>query len=224
MKSVVLLGKGELACRIGAWFLRSDEHELRCVVPSMPEPTWTQSLPEWCREHRVPLIESGDVRDIPGVNCDDWSVDILLSVFYSRIVPAWIFNKAAHPLNLHNAPLPRYRGVAPINWALKNGEREHGVTIHRLSSAVDAGPIVAQVKFSIFPDTDEVITVYRRALAFGYMLFEQTIAIIDDIQPIPQAEEHVLSYSRRDMDRLGDRRDFRRSLCVTSAANCRDRA
>ena len=50
MKQVVLLGKGELAIRCGAWFLASAEHQLTHVVPVMPEPGWTPSLADWARE------------------------------------------------------------------------------------------------------------------------------------------------------------------------------
>ena len=141
-KGVVLLGKGTLAIRIADWFRCSDEYELRCVVPVMPEPSWTESISQWCHDRDVPYVESGNYEDIPGVRSSSWTVPLVFSVFYSRIISPWFIQRAGRALNLHNAPLPRYRGCNPINWALKNGETTHGVTIHELTSCIDAGPIV----------------------------------------------------------------------------------
>ena len=217
-KSVVILGKGEQAIRIARWFQRSAAHELTCVVPVVPEPDWTDSLIGWCEEEGVPYVADGDFRDIPGADSDAWQVDLAFSVFYSKILPLRFIERAQRCLNLHNALLPKYRGVAPINWALKNNESMHGVTIHEIEPQVDAGPIVSQVCFSIYPDTDEVIDVYRRALAYGYLLFEQTMPILDKISPRRQNEAEATYYTRRDYDRLGDRRDFTREKLLEAAA------
>lgn len=210
-RGVILLGKGALACRIAEWFRDDPDHELRYVVPVVPEPTWTDSLITWCRHHDVPFVDSGHYDDIPCVDAANWRIDLFFSVFYDKILPGRLLSKARYKLNLHNGPLPRYRGIAPINWALKNNERTHGVTIHEMSTGIDAGRIVSQVLFDIFPKTDEVIDVYRRALAYGYTLFEQTLPMLDRIEPRPQDESAASYYSAKDRLRLGNRRDFTRS-------------
>ena len=119
VKQVVLLGKGDLAIRIAEWFHAHSDYELDCVVPVVPEPTWTNSITAWCKTHGVAVVESGRYQDIRRVRVDSWHTGLALSVFYDRILPAWFIAKCGRILNLHNAPLPRYRGVAPINWALK---------------------------------------------------------------------------------------------------------
>lgn len=210
-QSVILMGKGSQACRIGEWFLARPDYDLRLVVPVVPEPRWTDSLVAWCSEKGIPHVEGGNFADIPCVRADNWGVDLLFSVFYDRILPAWFLSKAARSLNLHNGPLPRYRGMAPINWALKNGEAMHGVTIHEMTPDIDAGPIVGQVRFSINPRVDEVVDVYRRALAFGYTLFEETMPVLDLIEPVPQCEGDAVYHSRQDLALLGDRSDFTRA-------------
>jgi len=214
-KSVVLLGKGDLCIRVGEWFLASDEHELRCVVPAIPEPTWTSSVVSWARARHVPIVEDGRTPSIPGVRGDSWRTDLAFSVFYDRIVQPWFIAKCGRILNLHNGPLPRYRGVSPINWALKNNEREHGVTIHEITPGIDDGPIVSQVRFSIYPDVDEVVDVYRRCLAFGLLLFEQTMPRLDRITARPQDESQAFYYNKDDSPRLGEREGFTRELSVT---------
>lgn len=211
-RNVILLGKGELACKIGGWFRQHPDYRLRFVVPVIPEPTWTESLTGWCRRQGVPFIDSGHFRDIPCVDAENFSADLLFSVFYEKILPSWILRKARRCLNLHNGPLPRYRGVRPINWALKNGETMHGVTIHEMTPEIDAGPIVAQILYSIYPESDEVIDVYRRALALGYTLFAQTMPILDRIQPRPQAEHGATYFARKDATVLAERSQFTREL------------
>lgn len=208
---VLLLDKGELAIQIGEWFLASPNHRLLAVVPSMPPPTWTASLPDWAQRRRVPLIESGRYEDLTELRDPDWKIDLAFSCFYSRIIRADFIRRCQRILNLHNAPLPRYRGVSPINWALKNEERNHGVTIHQITPGIDDGPIVNQVKFTIDPKVEEVIDVYRRCLKYGYTLFEDTLERLDHIVPVSQDESCALSYSRKDNDRLGDRRGFTRA-------------
>jgi hypothetical protein len=114
-------------------------------------------------------------------------------------------------LNLHNGPLPRYRGVSPINWALKNGETSHGVTIHEITEGIDDGPIVAQATYSIHPDIDEVVDVYHRALRFGQLLFEETMPRLDEIHARPQDHSAATYYSGKQNALLGDRRGFTRA-------------
>jgi methionyl-tRNA formyltransferase len=216
LQTVVVLGKGSLAIQVAAWFRESSEHELVTVVPVVPEPAWTQSLVEWAHAHDVPYVESGRVEDLAGVDGDDWTIDLAFSVFYDRIIREWFIAKCGRILNLHNGPLPRYRGVSPINWALKNGERTHGVTIHEISPGIDTGPIVAQLRYSIYPETDEVEDVYRRALAYGWTLFEQTMPLLDRIAAEPQDESQATYYAAAQNDDLGDRRGFTRALSARS--------
>ena len=177
MKSVLLLGKGDLAIRIGQWFKDSPCHDLQWVLPSVPEPSWTGSLGGWAECAGVAVVESGRIDDIPGIGQPGWQIDLAFSVFYSTIIKADFIARCGRILNLHNAPLPKYRGVSPINWALKNGETSHGVTIHEITPGIDDGPIVAQLYYSIYPEFDEVRDVYGRSQDFGWQLFQQTVPI-----------------------------------------------
>jgi methionyl-tRNA formyltransferase len=203
---VVVLGKGTLAIRVAGWFAESPDHDLRAVVPVVPEPTWTDSLQQWAQEAGVPTVESGNYRDL-----DVGPVDLAVSVFYDKILKADFIDACGRVLNIHNSPLPRYRGVSPINWALKNGERMHGVTIHEITPGIDDGPIVAQLQYSIYPEFDEVVDVYNRALEYGWTLFQQTIPNLDRIEAAPQDDAAASYYSTADNDALGERRGFTRA-------------
>src|SRR4029078_2750351 len=77
-----------------------------------------------------------------------------LSTFYSRrmLGPALLGVPSRGALNMHGSLLPRYRGRAPVNWAVLHGERETGATLHYMIEKADAGDIVAQQAVPILPD------------------------------------------------------------------------
>ena len=206
MKRTVLLGKGDLAIRVARWLLESDDHQLTCVVPVVPEPTWSGSLIDWTEGAKVPLCESGRFADVPA-----GEIDLAISVFYDRIIDGAFIRRCKQILNLHNGPLPRYRGVRPINWALKNGETMHGVTIHEITEGIDDGPIVAQLTYSIYPEFDEVKDVLDRATDYGWTLFRETMPLLDRIVATPQDESEASYYSLADNSKLGDRASFTRA-------------
>ena len=218
-QNVILLGKGTLAIRIADWFLTQPDYDLRLLVPVVPEPNWTDSLSSWADSHQVPVVRSGHYKDIPDVSGDTWHTDIALSVFYDKIIKEWFIRKCSRILNLHNSPLPRYRGVSPINWALKNGERLHGVTIHEITPGIDDGPICSQLLYSIYPEVDEVQDVYTRALEYGWTLFVQTMPLLQKITPTAQDPARATYYTTQQNAQLGDRRGFTRAESCASVGH-----
>jgi len=210
MKNVILLGKGAIGIKVADWLHNHPDFELKLIVPAVPEPAWTDSIIGWAEAHGVPHVPSGKFHDIPNVRDDDWQIDLAISIFYDRIIRAWFIDKCDRIVNLHNAALPKYRGVSPINWALKDGESMHGATIHNITPGVDDGPIVSQVKYSIYPEIDEVQDVYQRGLAFGFELVKATIPRLDEITPVEQDESQATFYHSRDNHLLGERRSFTR--------------
>jgi methionyl-tRNA formyltransferase len=210
MQSVIVLGKGDLAIRVAGWFLQSPDYKLQAVVPVIPEPSWAPSFQAWAGTKNLPIVGSGHFKDIEGVSNEDWKVDLAVSIFYDKIIKEWFIKKCKKILNLHNGPLPKYRGVSPINWALKNNEHEHGVTIHEITPGIDDGPVVAQVKYSIYPEFDEVIEVYNRAIEYGWTLFQQTMPLVGKVQPRQQVESQATYYSSAQNYLLNERRNFLR--------------
>ena len=79
--------------------------------------------------------------------------DFLFSFYYrSMLSPALLGEARMGALNMHGSLLPRYRGRAPVNWAVLSGERETGATLHYMAEKPDAGDIVAQMRVPILPD------------------------------------------------------------------------
>ena len=205
MKNVVLLGKGSLAIRIAKWFCKN--HNLVAVVPDIPEPEWTDSLLGWAKLNRIPYIESGNYFDID----DEIKIDLSISVFYGKIIKKSFIERCGNIINLHNSPLPFYRGVRPINWALKNKETEHGVTIHKIHEGVDDGDILGRVTYPVYPEIEEVEDVYKKALNYGWLLFQDVASKLDYAlcNATPQPKQFTY-YANKENHLLGDRSDFRR--------------
>lgn len=211
-KQVVLMGKGPNAIRAASLFIDHPDYDLFIVVPNQPHPTWEDSFEGWVIANKVPSVSSGHYKDIPKLQDKKWQPDLVVSINYNRIIKEWFIKRCKKIINMHNSPLPKYRGVSPINWALKNNESHHGVTIHEITTGIDDGPIISQVIFPIWSERDEVIDVYKRCVAFGWTLFEQTIHSLDQITPIPQDESRATYYSLKEDVLLGERSNFTRKL------------
>lgn len=200
MKNVIVLGKGSLAIKIANWFMHSKEWNLAEIVPVIPEPDWTDSFADWGYNNLIPVIDSGDYLDIVMDK-----IDLVFSVYYDKIIKQDFIDKCDLILNLHNAPLPKYRGVRPINWALKNGETSHGVTIHEITAGIDTGAIYTQATFKIDPVQDEVRDVYERCLNCGWYEFEWLMRNLSTVVPIKQDEEKATYYDADMIDVLWER-------------------
>lgn len=105
-----------------------------------------------------------------------------------RMLPEVVWNMPPMgTFNLHAALLPQYRGAAPINWAVINGDTETGITTFFLQHEIDTGDIIQQVRVPI-ADTDNVEIVYDKLMMLGgYLVLETVDAILaGTIKPIPQ--------------------------------------
>lgn len=103
---------------------------------------------------------------------------VIYSFYYRNLLPEAVLRLA--PLgayNVHGSMLPAYRGRAPVNWMLVNGEREAGVTLHHMVARADAGDIVAQRAVAI-DDADTALTLYRKLVPLGAALIREMHPLI----------------------------------------------
>ena len=119
--------------------------------------------------------------------------DLIVVAAYGRILPQEILS---YPrlgcINVHSSLLPKYRGAAPIHWAILNGEQETGVTIMHMALALDAGDIIAQRATPIDPD-ETVETLHDRLARLGAELLVETVEHLADgtATRTPQEESQV---------------------------------
>jgi methionyl-tRNA formyltransferase len=106
--------------------------------------------------------------------------DLVVVAAFGQILPQAVLDVAKlGNINVHSSLLPKYRGAAPINWAILNGEEETGVTIMKVVLALDAGDMISQVKTPIDPD-ETVETLHDRLAQLGAQLLGETIPHIAD--------------------------------------------
>ena len=119
--------------------------------------------------------------------------DLIVVAAYGRILPEDILTLPPFgSINVHSSVLPKYRGAAPINWAILDGQKETGVTIMYMTRDLDAGDIVCSKKTDIMPDEDAQELTHRLAL-LGADALEDAIEKIADGTAVRTPQDHSAS-------------------------------
>ena len=131
-----------------------------------------------------------------------YNADIFVVVAYGKIIPADIFElPLLKTINLHPSMLPKYRGAAPIPWAIINGEDETGVTVQLINERLDAGDIVQQ---EIIPLDNSITTgeLYERVLPLSADLLVRSIDLLASggFKPVIQDESEATYCKKIDRD------------------------
>ena len=127
--------------------------------------------------HGIPVFQPTKLRDGTALEqLEELAPELIVVAAYGRILPDDILNLPPMGcINVHSSLLPKYRGAAPINWAVINGETETGVTIMDMATELDAGDIIAQVSTPI--DSEETVeTLHDRLAQLGGELLVKTVA------------------------------------------------
>lgn len=129
------------------------------------------------QSHDIPVYQPTKLRDGTALALiQELAPELIVVAAYGRILPDDIL--AAPPvgcINVHSSLLPAYRGAAPINWAILNGEKETGVTIMHMAHDLDAGDIIAQTATPIGPD-ETAPELYDRLARLGAELLVKVVA------------------------------------------------
>ena len=153
---------------------------------------------QYALEHDLPLLQPEKLKDERFIEAlKDWQADLQIVVAF-RMLPEVVWNMPKYgTFNLHASLLPQYRGAAPINWAVMNGDTETGITTFFLKHEIDTGEVIQQVKVPI-ADTDDVGTVHDKLMLLGGKLVTETVdAIINGtVKSIPQEEMAVVGELR----------------------------
>jgi methionyl-tRNA formyltransferase len=119
-------------------------------------------------------------------------VDVLLNVHSLYIINHSVLDAPRlGAFNLHPGPLPRYAGLNPVSWAIFGGERTHGVTVHKMESTIDAGPIVYQSCFPIDPD--------ETALSLSFRCVREGVALMLRLLQVASSEPSDLPLLQQDI-------------------------
>jgi methionyl-tRNA formyltransferase len=192
---IVFMGTTELSCASLEALARDQQFQVVAVVTQPDRPKGRDLKPQpspvktLALRLGLPVLQPADARDEKFTAAlRGWQPDLIVVAAYGQILPQSILELARHGcLNVHASLLPRYRGAAPIQWAIANGDTETGVTIMKLDVVLDTGPIVAQRRTAISAEDDST-TLHDRLARLGAKLLVQTIPdyVAGKIQPQPQ--------------------------------------
>jgi methionyl-tRNA formyltransferase len=157
--NIVYLGSGEFGIEcLNA--LANSSHSLQFIVTQPPYPAGRGRKPRptpvarWAKQHFIPFVEIDNV-NAPQIiqKIAHYQPDLIVVIAFGQKIGNQLINLPPRgTINVHASLLPKYRGAAPINWAIINGERITGISIIGLTEKMDAGPIAAQEKTDISPD------------------------------------------------------------------------
>ena len=173
--------------------LLEDGHELIAVwtQPDKPagrhEKMHSSSVKEFAIAHGLRVeqptkIKTDEAEDLFA----SYNADVAVVVAYGRILPPQFLRAPRRGcINVHFSLLPHYRGAAPANWAIVNGETKTGVTTMFIEEALDSGPILMQ-RETIIGENETTPELMQRLAIFGADLLSETLGQLDKITPRPQ--------------------------------------
>lgn len=153
---------------------------------------------QYALKHNLPLLQPEKLKEDTFIEAlRAWKADLQIVVAF-RMLPEVVWNMPRlGTFNLHASLLPQYRGAAPINWAVINGDTETGITTFFLRHEIDTGEIIQQVKVPIAQD-DNVGIVHDKLMYLGGKLVTETVDAIltGNVKSIPQEEITVIGELR----------------------------
>jgi methionyl-tRNA formyltransferase len=148
-------------------------------------------------KYGIPVLQPTNLKATDFIEkLKSYKADLQVVVAF-RMLPEVVWNMPPKgTFNLHASLLPNYRGAAPINWAIINGEKETGITTFFLKHEIDTGSIIFQEKETIFPE-DNIGTLYERLMKKGARLVLKTVEAIAEnkIKTEPQDERLAVHHA-----------------------------
>lgn len=165
-----LLGAGHTVCGV---FTQPDKPKNR-GMKLLPSPVKVYAL-----SHEIPVFQPAKMRDGEALGyLRELDPELIVVAAYGKILPSEILDYPVKGcINVHSSLLPKYRGAAPINWAILNGEAVTGVTIMHMAPALDAGDIIAQASTPIGAD-ETAPTLTARLAELGAELLVSAVEAI----------------------------------------------
>ena len=172
-------------------------HEVVGVVTVPDRPTGrglkmtSSAVKQYAEQHGLPILQPEKLRDPQFLeDLKAWQADIFVVVAF-RMLPQCVWAMPPQgTFNLHASLLPQYRGAAPINWAIINGERETGVTTFMLNERIDEGRMLLQRRCDI-TDSDTAETLHDRLAEMGRSLVVETLDGIESHSLTPFSQPVV---------------------------------
>lgn len=183
---IVLMGTGRFAVPVFSSLLKS-RHSLLALVTRPPKPARgkrhapTSPALEVAHSHGLQVLMPENVNSEQSqLEIGSLQPDLLIVCDYGQILSAEVLKLSRlGGINLHGSLLPKYRGAAPVNWALYNGDAETGVSVIHITPALDAGPCLSLHRTAIEPD-ETAVELETRLAGLGVEPVHDAIAMLED--------------------------------------------
>jgi len=192
---IIFMGTAELSCASLEKLAGNKNFSVVAVVtqPDKPKGRDLKLTPSPVKvvaeKLSLPVLQPLKARDEKFISeLRELKPDLLVVVAYGQILPQALLDVPPQGcLNVHTSLLPKYRGAAPIQWAIADGESETGVTIMKMDAGLDTGPILSTRRTPILPEDDSQ-KLHDRLAQFGAELLGETIPdyVAGKISPQPQ--------------------------------------
>jgi methionyl-tRNA formyltransferase len=146
-------------------------------------------------ELNLPILQPEKIRNNLELRAELEKIapDAILIVAYGRIVPQWMLDlPPLGNINLHGSLLPKYRGAAPIQWAIAEGEAITGVTTMRIDAGLDTGDMLLAKAVPIAPE-ETAVDLYESLADIGAALMVETLRGLAEGSVVPQPQDHALA-------------------------------
>lgn len=202
---IIFIGSAEFACPALELLLKAGRDEIVGVVSQPARPSGRHQKTKKCPVDESALAKSLPVLTPENINTPEsvetlraLNPDLIIVVAYGQILKSPVLTLAPKGcINLHGSLLPKYRGAAPIQWAVANGEQKTGVTTMFINEKMDAGDVIAQEEELILPD-DTGLTLGGRLADKGAKLLIETVEMIRrGNMPRIKQNEALASYAPR---------------------------
>jgi methionyl-tRNA formyltransferase len=163
--------------------------------------------------HRIPILQPDKIKNNAELRAELEAIapEVILVVAYGRIIPQWMLDLPRHGnINLHGSLLPKYRGAAPIQWAVALGETVTGVTTMRLDAGLDTGPMLLAQAIPI-GEEETAVDVYENLAEVGALLMLETLRRLECGDLFPEPQNHTLATHAPILTRDDGRIDFNRT-------------
>jgi len=197
---IVFMGTAELSCVSLRRLMESPDFQVAAVVTQPDRPKGRdlklQASPvkELGLQAKLPVLQPERARSEEFLEAlRGLKPELIAVAAYGQILPGSILDLPRFGcINVHTSLLPKYRGAAPIQWAILNGDAETGVTIMKMDAGLDTGGILAQARTPIDPE-DDAETLHDRLARMGAELLVSTIPdyVAGKLAPQPQPGEGV---------------------------------
>ncbi len=195
---IVFMGTPDFAVPALKALAESDKHQVTLVVTQPDRPKGRSGKPapsdvkQCALEYGIPVFQPEKIRDKEAADrLYAQQADIFVVAAFGQILPREILEMPRYGcVNIHGSLLPKYRGAAPIQWAVLNGEKEAGNTIMQMNEGLDTGDILTQESIPL-DEKETAGSLYEKLSQMGGPLLLKTLDLLEEgkVTPVPQDNE-----------------------------------